>query len=170
VRLVDLDGLSHEDWERVVAGEPEPFGGVGEELEWREKTRYIGVMDDDEQLVAYAGLVAVDVRVAEAAPFTVAGVGGVIVTKAARGRGLGRMVIERILEIAPELGLERAMLFCIPRNVPLYEKFGFHLVEDEVWADQPTGPVEMPIHTMWKPLTPAATWPPGRVEVLGEPF
>jgi hypothetical protein len=74
VRSVDLDKLSHEDRQRIIADEPQPFGGVGEDLRWRDKSHHV--------------------------------------TKAARGLGLAGMVI----------------------------------------------------------LTGAARWPPGRVELLGEPF
>jgi len=62
------------------------------------------------------------------------------------------------------------MLFCLPANVALYAKFGFEPIEEPVWAAQPDGSVEMPLPAMWKPLAPAARWPAGRVELLGEPF
>jgi predicted GNAT family N-acyltransferase len=170
VRLVELDAVTHDDWERVIAGEQQPFGGVGEDLRWRDKTRHVGVRDDRGTLVAMAGLVLSDVRVAVAPAFQVAGIGGVIVTKAARGRGLARMMIERLLEIAVELEAERAVLFCLPENVGLYAKFGFQPIAQPVWAQQPEGPIEVPMRAMWKALACARTWPEGRVEVLGEPF
>jgi hypothetical protein len=39
-----------------------------------------------------------------------------------------------------------------------------------VTADQPAGRIEIPMRAMWAPLRDDASWPPGKVEVLGEPF
>jgi GNAT superfamily N-acetyltransferase len=185
VRLVELESITDGDWQQVLAGEPEPWGGVGEALRWREKSHNLGLRDDAGNLVALAGLVFAEVRVADAplqvagigaevrvaeAPLQVAGIGGVIVTRSARGRGFARLLIERLLQIADELGAERAMLFCSSANIGLYAKFGFQLIEGPVWAAQPGGSIEMPLCAMWKPLTPTAAWPEGKIELLGEPF
>ncbi len=170
VRLVEPDEVTEGDWQQVVAGEPDPFGGVGEDLQWRDKSHHIAVRDDGDELVALAGLVLAEVRIGDAPPVEVAGIGGVIVTKAMRGQGLARAMIERLLEIAAQLGAERAMLFCAPANAGLYAKFGFQLVEEPVWAPQPAGMVEVPLHAMWKPLAGGARWPQGRVELLDWPF
>jgi GNAT superfamily N-acetyltransferase len=128
------------------------------------------VRDEQERLLAAGGVVQAQVRVGEHEPFAVAGIGGIIVTRACRGRGLARLVIERVLEIAATLGPERAMLFCLPRNVALYEKFGFRLLAGPVRARQPEGTIELPMSAMWRPLRDGAGWPRGAVEVLGEPF
>jgi GNAT superfamily N-acetyltransferase len=169
VRLLELDSISEADWEQVIAGEPEPFGGVGEQLHWRGKSRNVGLHDSAGRLVGLAGVVLAEVRVG-GTPLQVAGIGGVIVTRAERGRGLARALIERVLEIAPELGAELAMLFCLPANVDLYARFGFRLIEAPVWVRQPGGMIEMPMETMWRPLTSAASWPSGPVELLDQPF
>jgi predicted N-acetyltransferase YhbS len=169
VRVVELERVTDEDWQQVIAGEPEPWGGVGEALRWRAKTHNLGLRDDAGKLVALAGLVLAEVRVADAS-LQVVGIGGVIVTRAARGRGLARVLIERVFQIASELGAERAMLFCLPANVGLYAKFGFQLIQEPVFAQQPSAMIEMPLCAMWKPLTSAADWPEGRVELPDEPF
>jgi GNAT superfamily N-acetyltransferase len=154
---------------QVIAGEPEPWGRAGEALRWREKTHNVGLRDEEGDLLALAGLVLAEVRAGDAT-LEVAGIGGVIVTRVARGRGLARALIERLLQIAQELGVQRAMLFCVPANVGLYARFGFQLIEEPVFAQQPGGLVEVPMRAMFKPLTSSARWPVGRVEVLGEPF
>jgi GNAT superfamily N-acetyltransferase len=169
MRLIELDRIADGDWQQVVAGEFEPWGSVGEALQWREKSHNLGLCDDAGDLVALAGLVLAEVRVA-GAPLPVAGIGGVIVTRSARGRGFARVLIKRLLEIAHELGVERAMLFCLPANIGLYAKFGFQLIREPVWAAQPEGSIEMPLRAMWKPLTPTADWPEGKIELLDEPF
>jgi predicted N-acetyltransferase YhbS len=167
--LIELERITDYDWERVVAGESEPWGGVGETLQWREKSHSLGLRDDAGNLVALAGLVLTEVRAADT-PLQVAGIGGVIVTRSCRGHGFARILIERLLQISHRLGAERAMLFCTPANIGLYTKFGFQLIEEPVWAAQPGGSIEMPLHAMWKPLTSAAKWPEGKIELLDEPF
>lgn len=167
--MIELERITDYDWQRVVAGESEPWGGVGETLQWREKSHNLGLRDDAGNLVALAGLVLIEVRVADTL-LQVAGIGGVIVTRSARGHGFARILIERLLQIAHQLGAERAMLFCTPANIGLYTKFGFQLIEEPVWAAQPGGSIEMPLRAMWKPLTPAANWPGGKIELLDEPF
>jgi predicted N-acetyltransferase YhbS len=170
MRLVELDRLSEPYWEELVAGEHEPFGGIGENLVWRDKTRNIGVREDDGRLVAAAGMVLAEVRIGQELPFEVAGLGGLIVTHSARGRGLARMLCQSLIELADELEVRRAMLFCLPKLMPLYREVGFVAINAPVWADQPGGRIEMPMSAMWKALDRQADWPAGRVELLGEPF
>jgi GNAT superfamily N-acetyltransferase len=168
VQLVELDTVTAADWEQVIAGERDPWG-VDETLRWRDKTHNIGLRDDAGELVALAGLVLAAVRVGDLT-LEVAGIGGVIVTRAERGRGLARILIEDLLRVARELGAKRAMLFCLRSNVGLYAKLGFHVLEVPVSVRQPGGPVQMPLCAMWKPLVGSTHWPAGKVELLDEPF
>lgn len=161
--------LAAEDWDAIVAGEEDPFGAEGLDLQWRRKERFFVLRGEEGRPVAATGLVVVDVEAGGEA-FTVVGVGGVIVSKAQRGRGLMRRVLDAALEAAPSLGPERAMLFCSPDNVTRYARFGFHEIESPVVAQQPGGPVEMPPAAMWRPLRPGATWPAGPVKLPGPPF
>ncbi len=168
--MVELDRLSESYWEELVAGEPEPFGGVGETLSWRDKTRNIGVREDDGRLVAAAGAVLAEVKVGNEEPFPVVGLGGLLVTHTARGRGLARLLCAHLLEIAREFDVQRAMLFCMPKLMPLYSEMGFVAIEAPVWVDQPRGRIEMPMSAMWSPLSGDVNWPSGRVDLVGEPF
>jgi GNAT superfamily N-acetyltransferase len=170
MRVVDLDSVSESYWEELAAGEPEPFGGVGGTLTWREKTRNIGIREDDGRLVAAAGAVLAEVEVGQEPPFQVVGLGGLIVTRTARGRGLARVLSVRLLEIAREFEVKRAMLFCMPELMSRYEELGFAPIDAPVWVDQPGGRVEMPMRAMWASLGEGVGWPPGRVELVGEPF
>ena len=123
----------------------------------------------DGTLIGKVGLVFVDIEAGREA-FSVAGVGGVIVTHSERGKGLLRPLLEAALERAVELGAERAMLFCAERNVGLYERFGFAVIEAPVIAQQPSGPLVMPMPAMWRPLREGVTWPVGVVSLPGPPF
>ncbi len=170
MQLVDLHAAAEPYWEELIAGEQEPFGAVGAQLRWRDKTHNIGIREDDGRLVAAGGVVLADVQVAEGPVFQVAGLGGVIVTRSARGRGLANVLVQRLVDVCGELGVERAMLFCRAQLVPLYAKFGFLAIEAPVRAEQPTGPIEMPMPAMLRALSAEASWPAGAVRLLGEPF
>lgn len=76
MRLIELDRRSEPYWDELIAGEHEPFGSIGEQLVWRDKTRNIGVSEDDGRLVAAAGVILADVKVGREPPFQVAGLGG----------------------------------------------------------------------------------------------
>lgn len=165
---IELD-MRPGDWAGLVEGDPHPWG-PGEELAWAEKTRHVGVRDEQGRLLAHAGAVLAHVGVAAEHPFPVVGIGGVIVTPTMRGTGLARAVIQEILRVAEQMGPARAMLFCQPRLRILYERFGFQPIEADVTADQPTGRISMPLSAMWRALDPSADWPSGEVAVLGLPF
>jgi len=169
VQAVELENVSEADWDEVVAGEVEPWGSrIGEAFDWLRKTRHVGVRENG-RLLAMAGLLRAPVSVADA-HFDVAGIGGVIVTRPRRGEGLGRAVIEAAIGLAPELATSRAMLFSLPANVPLYEKFSFKAISAAVFVRQPSGMVEMPMCAMWRPLVAGVDWPEGRVELPDGPF
>ena len=170
MEVVELDAVAEPFWDELVAGEPEPWGGVGEALAWRSKDRHIGLREPGGRFVAAAGAVVAEVEVAPAATFPVVGLGGVIVTHEERGRGLARVLFEALLSVAREMGPERAMLFCRPELIGMYARMGCSELAGPVWADQPEGRIEMPMRAMWCPLQPQTAWPPGRVDVRGLPF
>jgi len=168
MRAVELSDVGPAEWEVILDGE-EGVWGPGEQFDWARKTRHVGVLSDEGLPLALAAAVISDVRVADER-FAVAGIGSVIVTRSMRGRGLARLVIEAILDLARGLGPERAMLFCDEPLVALYERFGFREIAAPVTALQPSGAVRMPMRAMWAPLADGAQWPAGDVEVLGLPF
>jgi len=170
VRAIELPVVDSDQWRALQGDDPHPWGGEAEALEWAEKRHHVGVPAEHGELLALAGALIAEVRVDAQPPFPVVGIGGVIVRPDVRGRGLARLVIESILDVARRLGPERAMLFCRRPLVPLYERFGFLLIDAPVTAEQPAGRVEMPLRAMWAPLRDGTGWPPGTVEVLGEPF
>ena len=123
----------------------------------------------DGRPVASVGLVVVDVQ-AGGETFFVAGVGGVIVTRDHRRQGRLRPTLDAALDRAVTLGPERAMLFCAPKNVPLYASFGFREITAPVDVAQSNGVRRMPPHAMWRPLRDGAQWPEGDVRLPGLPF
>jgi hypothetical protein len=170
VDVVELDRFTQQQSSELAAGELEPWGGSAEALSWREKDRHVGTYGSDGRLLAAAGSVVVEVEVDGAGAFAVLGIGGVFVTRDAREGGLVAPMLDALL-VAPEDGaVDRAMLFCRPPLMALYRKSAFAEVSATVTVAQPDGRIEMPLRTMWRPLRDRASWPAGRVEVLGLPF
>ncbi len=170
VELVELDALTEQDWIDLQAGEHEPFGSIGATLEWGAKDRYFALRGYDGRLAAAAGALIVTVEVEGAGSFEVVGLGGLIVTRSARRKGLMSRLVGPVLELAEGMGPDRAMIFCRQELVVLYERLTFAEITAPVWVDQPGGRVEMPMRAMWRPLRAGATWPSGRVDVQGQPF
>ena len=169
--VVELDSLTDDQRAAMGEGEEDPFGneGDGPGLEWREKDLYLALRDADDRLVARAGLLIADGTVA-GRPVTVVGLGDVLVAPSRRRRGLAVEVTKAALERARGLGPELIMLFCDESNVGLYRRAGFRLIHAPVRADQPDGPVEMPMRAMWASLREDAAWPGGDVVLGGRPF
>lgn len=161
--------ITDEQYREIEAGEEDPFGLDDEVIEWIGKSHETLLRSEDGTLIGKAGLVFVDVE-AGRERFQVAGVGGVIITRAERGKGLLRPLLDATLERAVSMGAERAMLFCAERNIGLYERFGFAVIEAPVIAQQAGGPLVMPIPAMWRPLREGVTWPVGLVSLPGPPF
>jgi predicted N-acetyltransferase YhbS len=170
MEFVELGALTEEDWADVVAGEDEPFGPVGAGLQWRDKDRHVALRACDGRLAAVAGAVLATVEVEDAGGFEVVGLGGLIVNRSVRGRGLMFRLVEPLLRLAECMGPDLAMIFCRPELVVLYRRLAFVEIAAPVWADQPQGRVEMSEPAMWRALRDGAYWPPGRVDVRGLPF
>ena len=170
LELVELDG-DHSEAERTALhdGEENPFESSHLGIAWEDHERRL-VIRDDGRMIASAGLVVAPVQVA-GETFDVVGFGGVIVTRTRRGQGLARRVMEAAIARAAELGPERGLLFCRPDRAGLYTGLGFVELAGPVDVGQLDGKrAPMPLDTMWRPLTPGATWPDGPVSLPGLPF
>ncbi|MFD8599694.1 GNAT family N-acetyltransferase [Kitasatospora sp. NPDC059646] len=152
----------------LAGGAADPFGTGPLGVTWRPKERHFGVRHEG-RVVAHAGFVVVPVEVG-GQRFEVAGVGGVLVDPALRGRGLARVAVTGALDAARADGLDRALLFCFPDRAPLYARLGWLALPGPVTADQPEGPVPVPLGAMWKPLSPGTGWPAGPVRLHSLPM
>lgn len=169
LELVEFRDLSFREWAGLIAGDHSPFGPEAEGLEWRPKDVNVGFRDGQGRLVAVGGATVATVEVEGHGRFDVVGKGGLIVRPEARGLGLSRRIIERVREISLDLGPDRAMCFCGSHLQQMYEHFGYRLIPDPVWVQQPSGPIVMPMPAMWQPIRPA-DWPRGTVRLAGPPF
>ncbi len=165
---IGFEQLTSADWDELIDGESDPWKAP-EELEWSSKERHVGIRTAEGRLIAAAGAVVAPVEVGGQA-FDVVGIGGVFVTRSFRGQGLGDRVVGAVAELARDLGPDRAMLFCREALVPFYARHGFTEIDAPVRAEQPGGPVRMPMEAMWLGLRDGAGWPAGAVRVDDLPF
>ena len=139
MRVAEIERVGTEQWNMLLDGEQQAFGGLGEELSWAEKERHVCVVDEHGRLLAHAGAMVARVTVGGGEEFPVVGIGGVLVTHRMRGRGLARMVLEAIMGLAVGIGPDRAMLFCREGLVPFYGEFGFEPIIGPVRPSSPAG-------------------------------
>jgi predicted N-acetyltransferase YhbS len=170
MELVEFGPLTDELRAQVEGDEADPWDAARvPPLQWRGKEHHLALRDDGGRLIASAGLLSADVEVG-GVRFPVVGLGGVIVNRAHRGRGLSLRVVEAALSKAVTLGPKFAVLFCHEDRIGLYRRFGFEVVHADVLVGHDGDRIVMPMHTMWRALTTDANWPDGRVEVDGPPF
>jgi predicted N-acetyltransferase YhbS len=171
MELIEFGPLTGELRAELEGDEPDPWSAsrLHTPIDWRPKDQHVGLRDEHGRLVANAGLLVVEVEVA-GERFPIVGLGGVIVNRAHRGQGLSLQVVEAALARAATLGPEYVVLFCHDDRMGLYRRLGFAEVNDEVLVHSSTGPVPMPMRTMWRALRPGATWPEGPVAVQSRPF
>jgi GNAT superfamily N-acetyltransferase len=169
VEIVEFGPLTDAQRAELEAGEQNPFGTLGIELQWRPKHRHV-MLRDDGHLLASTGLVTAQVSVAGGERIDVVGLGGVIVVPGHRGEGLARTIVEAALQRASQMTPALAILFCRDDVAGLYRKLGFALVEPPVHVLQPSGSAVIPQDTMWRALRDGAQWPAGPVLVHSLPF
>jgi GNAT superfamily N-acetyltransferase len=88
-------------------------------------------------------------------PVLIGGIGGVVTNPAAHRRGhAARLVQHATTLLREEWKVDFALLFCIDRMKPYYERLAWRKLECEVLIDQPTGEILSPFHVMTMSFTP----------------
>jgi predicted GNAT family N-acyltransferase len=170
VDVVELGRLSDAQRAELRAGEEDPFGAAGNPLQWRPKDRHVALRRADGRLIASAGLVLGDLQVEDRSPMRFVGLGGVFVTAACRGRGLGKRIVGQALRRAGTMGPDVVLLFCHRNRTGFYEQHAFVEIESPVLVQQVDGYAEMPLAAMWRALSDDAALHPGQVAVHSLPF
>ncbi|MEU6590517.1 GNAT family N-acetyltransferase [Streptomyces sp. NPDC046881] len=167
--VVRLAQYTKADQEEILGSGDDPFGVAWAGLTWLPKEEHFGIKHDG-RLVAHAGLLRLPIAVGDTET-EVVGVGGVAVAPGMQGQGLARLVVTTALEHARTLGPHHALLFCRPPLVPLYQRLGWHPLDDDVLVEQPEDRlVIMPLRTMVTPLRDDARWPSGPVRLFSLPM
>ncbi|GHE09630.1 GNAT family N-acetyltransferase [Streptomyces alanosinicus] len=159
----------HAFQEKILGNSDDPFGVASTGLTWLPKEQHFGITHEN-RLVAHAGLLRLPVVIGDAET-EVVGVGGVAVAPGMQGQGLARLVVSAALEHARTMGPQHALLFCRPPLVALYQRLGWHPLDEDVRVEQPEGRlVTMPLRTMVTPLHDDARWPSGPVRLRSLPM
>ncbi|MEU7292670.1 GNAT family N-acetyltransferase [Streptomyces exfoliatus] len=166
--VVRLTRYTKTEQTEILGAGADPFGVADTGLTWLPKEDHFGVRLDG-RLVAHTGLLRMPISIG-AVETEVVGVGGVAVAPDVRGRGLARKVLAAALEHARTMGPRHGLLFCRPPLVPLYQRLGWRVLNQDVHVEQHEGPVIMPLASMWTPLHGDADWPAGAVRLLSFPM
>ncbi|HEY1522771.1 MAG TPA: GNAT family N-acetyltransferase [Solirubrobacteraceae bacterium] len=170
MEVVEFGRLGDAQRAELEGDEEDPFDAAGNTLQWRSKDQHVALRGDHGRLVASAGLVLAEVEVGNAPPIPVVGIGGVLVSAPYRGRGLGNRVIIEVLARAKATGRELALLFCHRNRAGLYKRHGFVEIPPPVLVEQPDGPVEIAMVSMWRPLREGWEPPAGQLVLRSFPF
>ncbi|MGW2787504.1 GNAT family N-acetyltransferase [Streptomyces populi] len=167
--VVRLAQYTKADQEEILGDSDDPFGVARTGLTWLPKEDHFGIRHAG-RLVAHAGLLRLPVAIGGTRT-EVVGVGGVAVTPGMQGQGLARLVVAAALEHARTMGPQYALLFCRPPLVPLYQRLGWHPLDQDVLVEQPQDRLAtMPLRTMVTPLHDDAHWLPGPVRLFSLPM
>lgn len=167
--VVRLSRYTNTEQEEILGDGDDPFGVATVGLTWLPKEEHFGIRHGG-RLVAHAGLRRLPVAIGDAET-EVMGVGGVAVAPDMQGQGLARLVVAAALDHARTMGPQHALLFCRPPLVPLYQRLGWHALDEDVLVEQPANRlVTMPLRTMVTPLRDNAAWPSGGVRLFSLPM
>lgn len=169
MEMIEFGEVTDEHRLALEGDEHDPFDAAGATQQFRGKELHVGLRTDDGRLVASAGLTTAAVEVG-GERFDVVGLGGVIVAAPYRGQGLARQVVEAAAARSRAMGPEFIVLFCHANRMGLYERLGFEVIEGTVLVKQPGGYEPIEQRTMWRALTPGASWPSGRLVIHTLPF
>lgn len=168
VEIKQAAALGAEDWQQLFGWGEDIFGVTDLNLSWRPKDWHF-LLYEDGQPVSHAGVlrhaVAVDEKIV-----TVGGVGGVVTSECAQGKGYARMLMRKVADfLENEWQVEAGLLFCLPRLIPYYEALGWQSVEAPVFIEQPGGTIKSPMGIMVLPFDENA-WRAGKVELKSFPW
>lgn len=148
-------------------GLPDPFGINELGLAWADKQHTLTAVCEGRP-VASAGWLLRETAF-DGLPRSAAGLSGVLVQSAHRGRGIARMLISVAVEHARAAGAETMALLCRPGLVPFYTQLGWSRLSVPVTAQQPGGARTLPLITMIYDLV-GLPHPTTSVDLQGLPF
>jgi hypothetical protein len=152
----------------LAEGEADPSGVEGTGLTFVPKEHF-AIAFEGEEPVASAGWLARTLPVGDRA-VAAAALGGVLVRRSRRGRGLSRLVSEAAVSNARAAGRTHAVLLCKPQVRPLWAHLGWMEIPDRVTYTDPEGQTrQWPLVAMARPLGDEP-WPAGDVDLAGLPF
>ena len=157
------------DWQALFAGNADPFEIEPLNLSWRPKDTHF-VLYSDGRAASHVSILLRHMVRAGSSAVRVTGVAGVVTRPDLRRRGLARRLLGHALrETQSRTGSAFALLFCLPKLVPLYKGLGWQEISSVVHVEQPCGVIEAPLRTMVLPLR-GEKWPAGPVWLDSPPW
>jgi GNAT superfamily N-acetyltransferase len=169
VDVVDLPEFGADDLAEIVDGESDPWETQHLAIEWRVKTVHVGLMDRG-RLIGHAGWVPAEARGRNGEVVSVAGLGGVIIHRDHRGNGAGVELVSGAMRSMAGGGAPLGLLFCRPERLAFYQRLGWIPLDGVVTADQPSGPIAVPMPACWTPLVEGSTLTATGLRLEGLPF
>ncbi|MET9563853.1 GNAT family N-acetyltransferase [Streptomyces tauricus] len=168
LQLIHAQGPgSPDDRAALHDGLPDPFGVDGFGLVWADRQHTLTAVSGGRP-VASAGWLLRDMAF-DGSRRRTAGLGGVLVHPAHRGRGIARTLISVAVEHARAAGAETMVLLCRPELVPLCTRLGWSRLAVPVTFQQPDGVRTSPLTTMVFDLT-GLPLPTVSMDLRGLPF
>ncbi|MEU6001041.1 GNAT family N-acetyltransferase [Streptomyces sp. NPDC047197] len=166
---VRLPRYTKTEQDEILGAGDDPFGVAATGLAWLPKEEHFGIRHGG-RLVAHAGLRRLPAAIGDVET-EVVGVGGVAVAPDMQGQGLARRVVAAALDHARTMGPQYALLFCRSPLVPLYQRIGWHPLDQDVLVEQPGDRVvTMPLRTMMTPLHDTACPPSEPLRLFSLPM
>jgi hypothetical protein len=152
----------------LAGGEEDPSHTHGYNLSWRPTETHVFVSAEGKKM-CHVGLVRQTIQISGAS-LDIAGIGGVLVRSGERGHGYGRAAMDAAAAIAArEWNVGFMLLFCREALRSWYDALGWRKVLAATWAEQPNGPIVLPLESMWKSLN-ATQLPTGDVHLHSKPW
>jgi GNAT superfamily N-acetyltransferase len=152
----------------LAGGEDDPSHTHSYNLSWRPTETHVFVSANGTKM-SHVGLVRQTIQISGAS-LDVAGVGGVLVRSGERSHGYGRAAMEAAEAFAArEWNVGFMLLFCREALRSWYDALGWRKVLGATWADQPNGPIVLPLESMWKSHN-STQWPRGDVHLHSCPW
>ena len=145
----------------------EAFPPDGTDTAWAQNDWHVLVWEGDE-IVSHVEIVERTALVG-GAPMRLGGIGGVSTLKAWRKRGLAETAMKVAMgHLHQPMAVDFGLLICGDALIPYYGKFGWNLIAEQMWIDQPKGRVLFKAHVMVLPVR-KTEWPQGEIDLCGRP-
>jgi predicted N-acetyltransferase YhbS len=123
VEKAAANALWNVEWPPAPAEERDP--------DWQSRVVSYVMLWDEGALAAVCRWIERSIEV-DGQSYSIAGLAGVLVNPAYRGRGLGKQLVLAAMEDARGRGYTWGVLFCGGHRRTFYEQFGWHLLEGEI--------------------------------------
>ena len=117
MEVIELTDFGPDEYGQIVDGETDPYGTDHLDIDWREKTGHVALVEEG-RIIGHAGWVPAELSTAGGEHLRIVGLGGVMVHRQHRGQGLGHRLVTAAMDRMGRLGDPLGVLFCRTQRVP----------------------------------------------------